>query len=140
MVLAFVLLAVYLVFWHDDSPLQYGQTQPPPAEVLNGYLQDLEAAEQAEADRAAAEQASKGYIDLSPGVVDPPEPKTTWEPIPEPTQYNDWIETSTSSAELEVATIDPEPDKGRIPLQEQFETESVYLEQLVTLMTEFVPR
>lgn len=121
-VLAFVLLVVYLVFWHDDSPLQYGQTQSPSAEVLNGYLQDLEAAEQAEADRTAAEQASNGYIDLSPGLEDAPRPETTRKPIPKP-------KSSTSSAELEVATLDPEPAKSQTPLQEQFETESAYLEQ-----------
>ena len=60
----------------------YGTGQQPSAEVLNTYLADLEAAEKAELDRVAAEQSS-GYIDLSPGFVEP-EPAPTPFYIPPP--------------------------------------------------------
>ena len=78
MVLAFILLAVYFLFYHDDTPMGYGTSQPPSAEVLNTYIADLEAAEKAEHDKVAAENESPGYIDLSPGFV---EPETVSTPI-----------------------------------------------------------
>lgn len=57
-VLGFVLVAVYLIFWHNDSPFDYGKTKPLHSEeVLNAYLADLDKAEQ--------DQNGKGYIDLS---------------------------------------------------------------------------
>ena len=102
-----MLLAVYLLFWHDDRPLEYGQ--PKSTKLLNGYLQDLETAEQEQAVKEAADQATKGYIDLSEGFEEPLEHTTTWEPYPRPTQDNRLLESSTGSAELEVATTELQP-------------------------------
>ena len=70
-VLAFVLFAVYLLFWHDDNSLDYGQAPPPSSIITDGYLADLQAAEDAEAERIAADAAAKGYIDLSEEFEEP---------------------------------------------------------------------
>jgi hypothetical protein len=128
-VLGFVLFAVYLLFWHNDKPMDYGQ--PASANIVDGYLQDMEAAEEAEAARKAAEAAEKGYIDLSEGFVEP-EP-TIPEPVPEPPQVIEVAESSTSPAEVAIATADPapppRPGKSRVNLQEDFEKDYAALEQ-----------
>jgi hypothetical protein len=102
-VLAFVLFAVYLLFWRDEKLLDYGQ--PASSNIVDGYLQDMEAAEEAEAARKAAEAKAKGYIDLSEGFAEPePEPP---KPLPEPPQLIEVVESSTSPAEVTIATADP---------------------------------
>ena len=95
----------------------------------------MQAAEEAEAARKAADAAAKGYIDLSEGFVEPePEPEpTTPEPAPEPPQVIEVVETSTSSAEVTIATADPEPPirpgKTLVNLKEDFERDYAALEQ-----------
>lgn len=121
-VLAFVLFAVYLLFWRDDKHLDYGQ--PASSHIVDGYLQDMEAAEEAEAARKAAEAKTKGYIDLSEGFVEPDPPPT--KPVPEPPQVIEVAETNTNPAEVTIATADPVPPSGpqthsRISLKEDYE-------------------
>jgi hypothetical protein len=150
-VLAFVLFAVYLLFWHDDKSLDYGQPPPPSQSILDAYLADLQAAEEAEADRKAADAAAKGYIDLSEDFEEPetpepepesepgpepdpgPEPEPEPEPALEPPELIEAVETSTSSADVVIATADPEPPRrpGKTPinLKADFERDYAALEQ-----------
>lgn len=125
--LAFVLFAVYLLFWHDDRPLN--SAQPKSADILNAYLQELEAAEQED----EAEQAAKGYIDLSEGF-EPLEETTTWDPYLEPTQDSGLLQSNTMPVELEVTTTElerttawnlyPEPTRDSELLEELEDTET----------------
>jgi hypothetical protein len=131
-VLAFVLFAVYLLFWHDDKPLNFGH--PASSNIVDGYLQDMEAAEEAEAASKAAEWKEKGYIDLSEGFVEPDPPIT--KPAAEPPQVIEVVESSTSPAELTIATADPVPPPpsgpqthSRINLKEDFERDYATLGQ-----------
>ena len=128
-VLAFVLFAVYLLFWRVDNRLDYGQT--PSADIVNGYLKDLEAAEEAEAARISADAKAKGYIDLSEGFIEPDPPAST--PIPRPSKAIEVVKSSTRPAEVTIATADPAPPSGaqthsRIDLEKDFEKDYVLLE------------
>lgn len=92
----------------------------------------MEAAEEAEAARNAAEWKAKGYTDLSEGFVEPDPPITP----PEPPQVIEAVESSTSPAEVTIATADPVPPPpsgpqthSRINLKEDFERDYVTLGQ-----------
>ena len=129
-VLAFVLFAIYLLFWRNDNPLDY--SQPPSADIVNGYLKDLEAAEAAEASRVSAEAKSKGYIDLSEGFIEPDPPIPTSRP--ERPKVTEVVKSSTRPADVTIATAKPVPPSGaqthsRIDLKKEFEKDYAILEE-----------
>jgi cell division septation protein DedD len=123
-VLTFVLFAVYLLFWHDDnSPGGLNYDRPPSSTIVDAYLQDMEAAEEAEAARNAAEWKAKGFTDLSEGFVESDPPIAPPEP-----QVIEEVESSTSPDEVTIATADPVPPPppgpqthSRLNLKEDFE-------------------
>jgi hypothetical protein len=127
-VLAFVLFAIYLLFWRDDNRLGYGQ--PPSADIVNGYLQDLAAAEEAGAAKPTTEANSKGYIDLSEGFIEPDPPIS--KPVPEPPKV---VKSSTHTAGVTIATAAPVPPSSgpqthpRIDLKKEFEKDYAALGQ-----------
>ncbi len=82
--------------------MDYGQ--PKSAEILNAYLQELEAAEKAE----QGDWAAKGYIDLSGDFDEPLAESTTLERFLQPTQDPWLLQSTTRFAELEVTTTELE--------------------------------
>jgi cell division septation protein DedD len=124
-VLTFVLFAVYLLFWHNDnSPGGLNYDRPPSSTIVDAYLKDMEAAEEAEAARNAAEWKAKGYTDLSEDFVEPDPPIAP----PEPPQVIEEVESSTNPDEVTIATADPVPPPpsgpqthSRLNLKEDFE-------------------
>jgi hypothetical protein len=89
--------------------MDYSQPPPPSVNIVDSYLKDLEAAEEAE----------------------PAPPATKLGPVP--TKLIQAEKTSTSPAEVTIATADPipppRPGKSQINLKEDFERDYVALGQ-----------